>query len=244
MKIKLLNYNIQSLPWIKKNYDVFSKFVLKYDICCFQEAYPSFHWNQGRIWLIDFFSKNGYFYYYSSVKYSSFGLMNPHFIDSGLLTVSRFPIINSYFGEYTQSSSVDILSNKGFLHNVIKLPKGDNISIINTHLQASYTIDEWPGKGLNQDARLSQFDELFNYISKLTGCCILSGDFNITTDTENYIFSKACDSLKLKNRITDNFDCVVSNYKIKRNTIPKEIHSFSDHLPMDITITLKPVIKA
>jgi hypothetical protein len=232
--IKLLNYNIQLLPWFRKDFSLFDKFVLNYDICCFQEAYPNIISNYGRTRLIRFFTDNGYF-----CSYCPHSISKRCLIDSGLLTVSKFPIISTYFGEFTKLSSIDRLSNKGYLHNIIKFPGNRMANIINTHTQASYTSEDWFGSGLNQETRLSQFSEIFTYISKIKGNIVLAGDFNISNSDEHLLFVKDSNSLRLGYKIIDSFDGVISNIYIKRTCINHDIRPFSDHLPMAISLTFE-----
>lgn len=63
-------------------------------------------------------------------------------VDSGLLIMSKYPIISSYFESYNIGILSDSASDKGYIYCKIKV--GDEIlHLFSTHLQASYKL---PGK--------------------------------------------------------------------------------------------------
>ena len=226
--MEILSLNAQMLPWATKVFNKFDKFVVQFDVCCFQEAYFSTVQtrSQGKIRLARFFKDNGYF-----TSYPKNSFLSNHVIDSGLLTASRYPIVSCKFVRFGDASSVDRLAEKGFLHNVLETP-GRKIHVINTHVQASYEEDEWGGSGLNQSARFSQFDKIFRYIEAEIpsgSALMLVGDFNITTSKEKQRFIKAADAYKLVYRIFQGFDGILSTEKIRQLDNDPSMDGWSDH---------------
>lgn len=60
-------------------------------------------------------------------------------VDSGLLVLSRFPILVSHFESYKIGILSDSASDKGYIYCKIKI--GDSIlHLFVTHLQASYIV--------------------------------------------------------------------------------------------------------
>lgn len=168
----IVSYNIQKFPWALKNFrdkeitDLINSHSIVLFQECFNEAYdsletyfPSYHICRGNL--------------------KGFNPMN-----SGLVTLSKFPIVGVKFYEYKNSNpfSLDYLSEKGFLVAMIKI--GDReIKIINTHLQSSdfHRYDEYA---------LSQLEELLEYLDELRESgedYIVGGDFNIDIEDFNVV---------------------------------------------------------
>lgn len=72
-----------------------------------------------------------------SAKSQASGIYSGKNTDSGLLTMSRFPILESEFQPYTYGVFSDSVSNKGVLYTKI-LIKDMVLHLFNTHMQASY----------------------------------------------------------------------------------------------------------
>jgi hypothetical protein len=98
-KIKILTYNIFLRPYgIKNNKndhkEIRSKEIVKeiglFEIVCFQEAFDSFTHRQQK--LLELSQKVGFRYFLNS---SSPDLTSPYLIDSGLLIMSKLPIVKS-----------------------------------------------------------------------------------------------------------------------------------------------------
>lgn len=65
-------------------------------------------------------------------------------VDSGLLVLSKYPILYSYFESYDLGILSDSASDKGYIYCKIRI--GDDIlHLFVTHLQASYMV---PGQDL------------------------------------------------------------------------------------------------
>ena len=85
------------------------------------------------------------------------------------MTYSKFPIKLIDFIRFTNLTSVDNLSDKGFL--VIQL---NDLIIVNTHLQATYDLDTD-----NFERSYEQLSQIFEYVKKykkvrMIGCASLS----------------------------------------------------------------------
>jgi hypothetical protein len=101
--------------------------------------------------------------------------------DSGLIILSKYPIIESSAMTYSSSSSSDRLANKGVLYARIQVSssEGDYIHVFNTHIQ-SHDYSE---------TRLAQISELMDFISGIIKSdkdnirpILIIGDFNVTAE--------------------------------------------------------------
>ena len=85
-------------------------------------------------------------------------------IDSGLMVLSRFPIVFSHFESYNLGILSDSASDKGYIYCKIKA-REETIHLFVTHLQASYKV---VGKEIERElsvkTRLHQFDVLMQKI--------------------------------------------------------------------------------
>lgn len=111
----------------------FVKTVLpQFDIICCQEVFYTF--NARKDQLINYAQLSGYPY---SAKSPKPGLFSVKSTDAGLLTLSRFPIIQSEFRSYSNGVFSDSISDKGVLYTQIMIGS-QIIHLFNTHMQASY----------------------------------------------------------------------------------------------------------
>lgn len=199
--IRLLTYNFFCRPPpVKTNKDDYKDSRLKdfleqlpnFDIICFQELFTTFNDRKHR--MIREAAKVGLKYYLSS-KVPSF--FSKYIVDSGLLILSRFEIVEHDFYEYFINVSGDAVSNKGILYAKIKI-NDKYIFLFDTHLQASYLDDSQKNIDCTIQVRTSQTEELINYVyNKLlifprdqvkNGIVIICGDFNI--DAHDNKFAK------------------------------------------------------
>ena len=162
----ILTYNIQKFPWALKSlkdkelYDLIRSHSIILLQECFCEAYDSLE-------------KHYPDYHICRGKLKGLNMMN-----SGLVTLSKFPIIDVKFYQYKSYNpfSFDMFSEKGFLSVLIDVGKDNrHIRVINTHLQSSdfHRYDK---------NALSQMMELLNYLEELRDNNIeyvVGGDFNI-----------------------------------------------------------------
>lgn len=171
----IVSYNIQKFPWSLKNFrnkditDMINSHSIIFLQECFNEMYDS---------LETYFPD----YHICRGNLKGFNPMN-----SGLVTLSKFPIVGVKFYQYKSSNpfSFDYFSEKGFLVATIKVRNKDNeyreIKVINTHLQSSdfYRYDKYA---------LSQLKELLGYLDELRESgedYIVGGDFNIDIEDFN-----------------------------------------------------------
>ena len=168
----IVTYNIQKFPWALKSLgdEEISKIIKSHSIVllqeCFNEAYDSLETH------------------YPDYHICRGNLKGINLMNSGLVIMSKFPIIDVKYKEYKEANpwTFDYFSEKGFLTATIKI--GDKfIKIVNTHLQSSdfHRYDKYA---------LSQLDELVNHLDKLKRDgdeYIVGGDFNIDINDMNDI---------------------------------------------------------
>ncbi len=101
--------------------------------------------------------------------------------DSGLIILSKYPIIESSAMTYSSSSGSDRLANKGVVYARIQVSssEGDYLHVFNTHIQAhDYS-----------ETRLAQISELMDFISEIIKSdkdhirpILIVGDFNVAAE--------------------------------------------------------------
>lgn len=162
----LRSYNLASLLF-KRGFNNPGNNLANIDVFCFQEVFAPR--NDRRTKLIETMAQ------IHNLKYSKAGPKQPFFskavADSGLLTLSKYPIVDSDFYHYKHSSQVDALSWKGVLYTKILVQDKPNaksyLHLFNTHLQATYTGASYKKKNHSSyTARLNQSLELSNFIHK------------------------------------------------------------------------------
>jgi endonuclease/exonuclease/phosphatase family metal-dependent hydrolase len=100
--------------------------------------------------------------------------------NSGLMTLSKHPIVKTKHLKFNKCSGFDCLSAKGVLLTTIELPGGRQLDIYNTHLNA----------GKNKKSKWSQIKQVVEFIKEnsTTNAYVVHGDFNITPDSEYYTY--------------------------------------------------------
>ena len=108
---------------------------------------------------------------------------------SGLMVLSRLPIVGRQFVRYRlaglpqRPQHADFYGGKGFAHLDLETPAGP-VAFINTHLHAGYspagTEDEYRG------IRAAQAIELAAYVRGLTTPVVAAGDFNSAEHEDAY----------------------------------------------------------
>jgi endonuclease/exonuclease/phosphatase family metal-dependent hydrolase len=101
------------------------------------------------------------------------------FQQSGLMTLSRFPIIGGQFYPFSRAAFPDRLVNKGVLKATVLLAGGQVLNIWNVHLQ----------DGGSPAVRLSQVRELVARVRAAEDgqiADLVAGDFNCTPDSPLY----------------------------------------------------------
>jgi endonuclease/exonuclease/phosphatase family metal-dependent hydrolase len=165
---QIITYNIQSLPHYSKDIARIYDSLREYDIICLQECFQSMWFNSSRIQRQ--FGENFHIARATLTKSSM------KIIDSGLIILSKFPIVTTEFHPFSWYRGVasDSLAEKGWLSAVLRLPSG-KLNVICTHLQASYTA-----KMENMSASKKQLKEIFRSNLKPKYPTIIAGDFNMS----------------------------------------------------------------
>lgn len=107
-----------------------------YDIVCFQEMFQTLSFRAED--MIAIAIRKG-FHYWATSKPISFWGSTP--VDSGLLVISRFPILFSKFYSFNIGIFSDSSSDKGYLYCKIDI-NGEILHVFNLHLQASFLASD------------------------------------------------------------------------------------------------------
>ena len=101
------------------------------------------------------------------------------FQQSGLVTLSKFPIIGGEFYPFSRAAFPDRFVQKGVLKVTVQLPGGPVLNVWNVHLQ----------DGGSPEIRLSQVRELVSRIQQSKDdqvADLVGGDFNCTPESSLY----------------------------------------------------------
>jgi sphingomyelin phosphodiesterase len=116
--------------WKDERLDAFVSTQLhNFDIMCFQEVFDFFNFNR-REKLITYARKAGFMYH--SVCDPA-PLFSSALLDGGILTISRFPILQNSFHSYNIGCLSDTLSHKGVLFTQIELTAKSSVYLFQTH---------------------------------------------------------------------------------------------------------------
>lgn len=167
--VKLLSQNffmLPNLPVVTPNHfsddriQYFAKhFMNNYDIICAQELFgPLSHRVE------DFFHLghlNGFPYHAQGNKASA----TSHFgSDGGIVTISRFPIVEKEFSPFKYGVYSDSYAMKGVLYTKIQI-RGEFLLLFNTHLNASYVTSEYLKVKASLDTREMQLEHIRDFIN-------------------------------------------------------------------------------
>ena len=201
-----------------------------FDIICFQELFTTL--NDRKHKMIREGAKAG-LKYYAYPKVPSF--FSKYLVDSGLLILSRYEIIEKDFYEYFITICGDSPGGKGVLYTKIKI-NSKFLFLFNTHLQATYYSESQKNIDYTVQVRASQTEELINFVyNKIltiprdeikTGCIIICGDFNIDFHANKYG--------KERYKIPNYNDTEYNIFKLKLSKLGTAIDlmykKFNDHL--------------
>ena len=201
--IRLLTYNFFCRPPpVNTNKDDYKDSRLQdfleklnnFDIICFQELFTTLNDRKHR--MIREAAKVGLKYYLSSKVPS---LISQYLVDSGLLILSRYPIVENDYYEYFINISGDAVGSKGALYSKIKI-NNKYLFLFNTHLQSTYFSDSQKNIDFTIQIRTSQTEELINFVyNKLLiipreevkkGLILIVGDLNIDAHDNKFIKKK------------------------------------------------------
>lgn len=138
--VKLLTYNLFLRPPPAKNnasdhkedrLEHFIKMLDEYDIVCLQEC---FMWlNSRKQKLSVYATKQGFNLQMPTAP----SIFSRGFIDSGLVIMSRFPIVEQDELIFSKYYDVDAFTMKGSMYAKIEID-GKHLHLFNTHTQANY----------------------------------------------------------------------------------------------------------
>ena len=184
---EILKANRRSIEIVNSIMELSNKLTQKIDVICFQEFWDSICEDYGLKTLGEFSRLNGLGNYYRNLflnrlkkigfKYKvSLGRQTGKLKGSGLLIVSRYPIISTnkyYFKLLTgEVVSIDSFASKGFL--LAKIKKGNFVfNIINTHYQAWV---KYYKPRIKSSIKMSKF--IKQCIKNLNEPVIICGDLN------------------------------------------------------------------
>ena len=196
-KIKILTYNIFMRPYgIKTNKsdhkeERLSEIIEKikdHEIVCFQEAFDTFTHRHNK--LIEESRKVGFKYFTNG---SPPGLLSPFLIDSGLLILSKVPIVYSEFHYFKPGSYEDALAQKGILYAKIDIGESNFVHIFTLHTQANIHSIEKIREIPNNISRINQIIESRDFIDSIFlkhfrnhDLAYLMGDFNVNANCNLY----------------------------------------------------------
>ena len=243
--LKIVSYNIDGLfaHYIHLNYINISKYIRylliedNVDIICLQEV-----WELSILNMIKN-NINDIDLYYAQPPTSLKYCVGEH---TGLLVISKYPIVYQDYLKYEQLNFTCTMTNKGLQH--IKINYNNNYyNIINTHLQSSFNKCGL----MYQNTSENQLNQILNYINENNiEKCIILGDLNLHTPFIKNILKKN-DKLSIKynydNLITFpdgnsseqldyflDYNNIMSN-KIINYSVKSDIY-YSDHYPIMIDI--------
>ena len=248
--LKIISYNIDGLfaHYNYTNYLNISKYIRNLllnenvDIICLQELWSKDIYNLiiNKLLDLDLYIAQPP----TNLKYC----IGEH---SGLLTISKYPIIETDYLCYDRLNFTCNFTRKGLQYIVIDI-NNEYIPIINTHLQSSFSKFN-----LNyQEKAIYQMNIINNYLqeNKIDNCIIL-GDLNLV---ENYIkiFLKDNSHIRIPyeynglisfpqdNQLLDYF--LFYNEPFVNKIVDFKVHNdiyYSDHLPIMLTINKSTKVK-
>lgn len=175
MTIRVIFWNVYCLPSFATRDNIQPKdrakailtYINDYDIVIMNEAWTS---DAKKVF------KTAYPYSYQTNKKCG------KFLDSGLLVLSKYPIIKNSHILYTCASNWDWFASKGAIHVQISTPNGP-YDFFTTHMQAGDTSSD-------QKVRPFQFVQLINFVNDNMpngNNVYLIGDFNVMPLINGYI---------------------------------------------------------
>lgn len=183
--LKFLQYNVFWRPtllhmgraeYMRERSKLLLDKIEKYDVVCLDEAFQF-----GSTIVSEFVEavqQRGFKYIVSSKNPP---LTTRQVIDSGLLLLSKYPILETDTIRYTDGCGFDSFSAKGSVYAKIKISAKEHIHVFATHLQASY---EAGPTSEDVGIRCRQFDQLSEFMdAKVTDAAptFVLGDLNVNS---------------------------------------------------------------
>jgi endonuclease/exonuclease/phosphatase family metal-dependent hydrolase len=151
-----------------------------FDVVCLQEMFGSF--SRRRTNVIRDVQKHGLLY--SAACPVPWPLCSGKLIDGGLLTLSKYKIVEHEFTPFQRGMDSDALAKKGVLYTKINLPNNKHMHIFSTHVQASYVYTADPGSVRIKQEQIGVLVALVKSklaTSSAVGPVVVTGDFNINS---------------------------------------------------------------
>jgi len=222
---KILSYNVHGLPVFgsMKKLNTIAEKLDNYDIVCLQELWT----RKSRAPFL------GTFPYIARGKKGRF----PQFGD-GLMTLSKYPIIDQKYISFKKKTHVEIFVKKGVLWTKINV-NGTLINVYNTHLQSQ----GFPGAKKITKNQLAVMAAWEAWLTNKKIPSVFCGDFNLRADrygpTINKLL-KAGDTLPQDSKRLD-YILLRNGYKMNWQSITAEELSFedlSDHPAIEVVVDL------
>ena len=187
--IKILSYNMFLRPLVKNNesdykYERLEEFTTshmnEFDIICNQEVFEGF--NSFKATLTSKASEAGFIDFAYSKRPK---LFDKYVTDSGLIILSRYPIVESDSIVYEYNVGDCSASSKGSVYAKVDV-NGQFIHVFNTHMQASYyfsfdTYKRWINYRMYQSKQLARFIDSKTKNMGAKDIIVVWGDFNISS---------------------------------------------------------------
>ena len=187
--LKILTYNLFLRPLVKNNesdhkYERLDEFtsnsINDFDIICNQEVFEGF--NSFKASLTSKATEAGFVDYAWATRPA---LFDKYVTDSGLIILSRYPIVESDSIVYYYNVFDCWASSKGSVYAKIEV-NGRFVHVFNTHMQASYyptfdTYRKWINYRMYQSRQLAQFVDSKTKNMGPDDIIIVCGDFNISS---------------------------------------------------------------
>lgn len=151
--------------------------ISAYDIICLQEVFSTM--NSRKKQIINQAKNKGFLYHCQSPRPNPF---YGHIIDSGLLILSKYPIVENDSVTFSEGKSADRLSAKGAIYAKIQIDD-TFLHIFTTHTQASYDTPDYDEYLQYRLLRRGQIKEYKDFIDLKTlntmYPIVITGDLNI-----------------------------------------------------------------
>lgn len=215
--IKLLQYNCFWRPWllhlgtveyVRERSLLLSERLDKYDIVCLDE---SFHFGSNVVKnFISIMQKKGFKYIVTNRRVP---ILSKFVVDSGVMILSKYPIIEFDDIAYKEGCSFDQFAMKGCVYAKIQISQKQHINVFATHLQASYEVIT----DVDYNIRSNQIKDIhylmMKHVSNDTAPTFLLGDMNIVNESSKE-YNNMMENLKLPNYN------VIDTYQTMENKVP------------------------
>ena len=217
--ISILSYNMNALPYMKKDIDEIERYILKYDIVLLQECYTNIFHSK-----YNFLKRLSRYFYIFSEDYT---LCSLKMESSGTVILSKFPIMDTSFKSFEGLYGFDCITNKGAMKATI-LINGQHVDVYNTHFQSD--DDSPPYFCANQ---LREFVYLNSILTSRP--IIIGGDFNMENIKMGKFDTIIPDEYTFEDKKLDMF--MVRNLDVKE-VGTRAFNNISDHNAVFIKVEL------